>query len=229
MQKNVNSLLLSLLFISCSSILLAQDTATSVKKTKPKLKHQIGVNVASFFDRYLRFNSTTPGTDPNLFSYRHILSDHAALRVGFSLGMANENLTSNTSSLPRKSKSNNEALRLGYEYYVLKTFAWRAGVGVHAYAGRSKTNSTQTDSIQGTTFTSTASNFYVGAGPVVTLQYYIARRVTFGTEASINVYHSQSKDISKVTGTFVQESKSESKLTGISITPPISLFLNFNF
>lgn len=230
MQKTLNSLLLGLFFILCSTGLFAQDSSSSsVKKAKPKFKHQIGVNIASFFDRYLRFNSSTPGTDPNLFTYRHYLSNSSALRLGFSLGMANEDLTSNTSSLPRKSKSNNESLRLGYEYFVLKTFAWRAGVGVQAFAGRSRSTSSSTDSVQGTTFSSTSSYFSFGAGPLVSIQYYIARRVSLGTEASINCYHSQSKDITKVTGNFTQESKNESKVTAISITPPISFYINFNF
>ncbi|GBL35444.1 hypothetical protein EMGBS15_10390 [Filimonas sp.] len=208
---------------------LAQET-TEKKKEPLQVNHQIGINIASFADRFLKFNNATNLlTDPYLFAYRLQLGDHSVIRLGVGVSMTNEKLTSSTSSEPRSNKASSTDIRLGYEYYLLNLSRWKAGAGINAFYSRSYSKSVQENDPSFSSFIQTASSNAVGAAISLSVQYMVMKRVSIGTEGGLYYKKEKIKDKTEITGQFPSVSSSASTLDKIASQLPVSLFLNFNF
>lgn len=201
------------------------------KKKKPlQISHQIGINMASFADRFLKFNnSATVLTDPYLFAYRLQLGEHSVIRLGIGGSMTNEKLTSSTSSDPRSNNANSADIRLGYEYYLLNMSRWKAGAGINGFYSRSYSKSVQESNPNISSFIQTASSTAVGAAISLSVQYMVTKHVSIGTEGGMYYMKDKIKDKTEITGQFPSVSSSSSTLDKIASQYPVSLFLNFNF
>ncbi|MBK7764220.1 MAG: outer membrane beta-barrel protein [Bacteroidetes bacterium] len=227
MHKVFQCLLLITLFSSFSA-------QAAFEQSEPKHKglitsHQIGINIAPFVDRFLKFNNTTNNiVVPYLFSYRMQLKQRSVIRLGLGVDMQNDEINSSSASNPRTMKSNSLNIGLGYEYYLLNLHRWKAGAGIQGFIQKVNTNSKETD-FQGNQFILNNEAFTWGAGPALSIQYFISKNVCLGTEGAMYFSTSKSENETRVTGNFPQYTYEKSSSTNISPQFPISLFINFNF
>lgn len=231
----------SLLLVVCcvAALLMPISSSAIAKKEEPKQKkapikkritHQVGINIASFVDRFLKFNNTTnTAADPHLLSYRLQLRNRINFRVGIGYNANKEDLKESTSSSPRSASFHSLAARVGIEYYLLQSRKWKVGAGLDALYSNAYSNTITNETGSGVEFVQTSTQKKMGAGPTLSIQYFVHPRVSLGTEGGIYAFKSDQEQKQSITGSFPSESKSNTTLTGVNSSAPIALFINFNF
>ncbi|HPI54740.1 MAG TPA: hypothetical protein PLU10_08615 [Chitinophagaceae bacterium] len=231
----------ALLFIGCcfASLLMPISSKAIAKKEEPKQKkapikkrvtHQIGINIASFVDRFLKFNNTTNTvTDPHLLSYRLQLRNRVNFRVGIGYSSNKESLTESTSSSPRTTDMHSLGARVGVEYYLLQSRKWKVGAGIDALYSNTYSHSITNETGSGVEFVQTAAQKRMSLGPTLSIQYFVHPRVSIGTEGGMYAFQADDEQKQSITGSFPSESKSTSTITGVNSSAPIALFIHFNF
>lgn len=197
---------------------------------KGKVVHQIGINAATFLDRFFKFNNSSSGLiDPYLFTYRAQFANGLNIRFGLGASTKNQDLVSSTSSMPRNDNSSSMHFRLGFEYYLLKTKKWKAGAGIDAVYAKSNSNSRENDPSSGLDFEQKSESFSYGAGPLLSIQYFVHPRVSIGTEGSMHLEHSETFEKQVVNGQFPSLNSNTLKVNSLSSNFPVAFFINFNF
>lgn len=228
-MSKVFSLLLFTTFLVSSFSSTAKFDEAQTEHKGLITSHQVGINIAPFVDRFLKFNNAiNPVVVPYLFSYRMQLKQRSVIRVGFGATMENDEINSSTSGNPRKAKSNSLNVGLGYEYYLLNLKRFKTGAGIQGFIQKQHTSSEESD-FQGNVFTQKNEAFVWGIGPALSIQYFISQQVCLGTEGALYFSKSKNENETKVTGNFPQYTYEKSSSTNISPQFPISLFINFNF
>ncbi len=197
---------------------------------KSKVVHQIGINAATFLDRFFKFNNSSAGLiDPYLFTYRAQFAKRMNIRVGIGANTKNQSLVSSTSSQPRNINSNALNFRVGFEYYILQTRKWKAGAGIDLMYGKSDAKSEENDPSSGFNFQQINNASTYGGGPLLSIQYFVHPRVSVGTEGSMYLAHSEATDKQTVTGQFPTFTSTTTKSNSLTSNFPVAFFINFNF
>lgn len=216
--------------ISSSAIAKKEEPKQKKAPVKKRITHQIGINIASFVDRFLKFNNTSSSSiDPHLLSYRLQLRNRINFRVGIGYNANKEEITESTSSTPRSKNFHSLAARVGFEYYLLQSRKWKAGAGLDALYRNAYSYARTNETGSGVDFIQTSTEKRVGAGPTLSIQYFVHPRVSIGTEGGIYFFQSNKEDRTKIEGQFPSETILKSTTTGVESSLPIALFINFNF
>ena len=112
---------------------------------------------------------------------------------------------------------------------MLKTKKWKAGAGIDAIYAKANSTSRENDPSSGLDFEQKSESFSYGAGPLLSIQYFVHPRVSLGTEGSMYLEHSETYEKQIVTGQFPTLNSSTLKTNSLTSNFPIAFFINFNF
>ena len=219
------SLLTSLLFFS-SYFLVAQDISEG-----PELSynHEWGLNVTSFANQFLSFNSNGVSSGPYLFTYKHHGKDKKdynrkkVFRLGAGFSFNKTNTEGNNNVAPLESDQVNLSLRLGSERHFPIERRWLFTAGGDFLVNYSDNNSNSFSQFGDVSIDS--NQWSVGVGPVVGVHFYINPRISLGTEGTIYLSYFQSKQKTDF-GNFMAEPDSN-KASGFNMVMNTPLALYF--
>jgi len=183
--------------------------------------HEIGINATFFISTFFSFNSTTPSlVSPYALTYKY-RKGKGALRFGVG---GSYRATDQGSDGNIFTTSNSGAdVRLGGEYSLPFGNRWRSFFGGDAVF--SYTNSSSSSSQIGNSVTTDITGLGFGGGPVIGLDFMIAKRIKIGTETSVMFKRTERVQQSFFDGTSIPGQEDRSTVTEVVFNLPTSLYL----
>jgi len=246
-----------------TSNLLAQETPSKPENgdyTDKTFFYEQGLNCTQFVKQYLSLNATTNTNLPYLFTGNFVYKK-IGLRYGFNFNNSRASTsqdptgTNTAFNTPNTTKTltNVYDARVGVFYYKRLSRRFITNIGVdflylNSYIKTSSFNSTSSGTFSSSTTNSDLKTVAtgLGCGPFISIQYFIAPRVSIGTESAIYYSMSSSNQSGNSTSTITQTintgsgfftqtsststtNKNSSKDSGTNLIVPLNLFVYFRF
>lgn len=186
--------------------------ATTTETPELTMHHEIGINATLLMKQVLSLSSINAVVLPYDLTYKYITNNKWAFRTGIGLNTTNstsETTTSTTSTTtagpdapaPNISKSFDISYRAGIEcrHQFTKWLVGYAGVDLAGSNSKSTSQNSQTFnnlpwSYNYTRTSDVTSAMGIGGGPVLGVQFYVGKRLSFYTEVPIYFIHSSSTE-----------------------------------
>lgn len=207
---------------------MAQDSTTS--KWNNTYKHEIGMDVSYFVDRFISFSFDTDwGQTPFSLMYRFHVNNNWSLRAKVGVNFYNSDGTSND-TIDFYNKTEYYAPSLGFEYKLNVSPRWKFYTGLDAvyiydYYTSKSGGFSQSKYLDRTT--------QYGGSAFLGVRFHISPNVSLTTETSyfVGSFSRKYEMEDYYPGPPPITNKSKSRSSGMSIwyTPPVYLFLNIGF
>ena len=205
-----------LLFLLAPTFLLAQN-----KSKKGDLRTEIGLNITNTLAGFFNSGGSDLPTDRYLFSLK-FSKPKGALRFGLNFDSRSSNELINTGD--RNDLAADIFFRGGYEWRKKIDHGFTLYYGWDALVEWEFERNTFISRVNFETITSRQSTYSFGGGPVLGIQYQIAKNIAFSTEASIYGLFQIMDDFQEIGLGIPPEDR---RVTGYRISPaiPSSLYL----
>lgn len=256
MKNILKPIMATLTLLSLHSKSYSQE-AESIFENK-KVYYEQGLNITQFIKQYASFNNSSVNGLPYLVT-GNIGFKKFGIRYGANYIIDNESTvtpsdptSTNNTSVDEKNKLNNGNFRLGFYHSKNIAKRWRLLYGLdytmtlrkevtsrHNVTSNSSSFSSFTSE---TTSNSTSKTMLMGGGPFLSIQFFINRSFSIGTEASYYYIFGESKDNSNSTTVNTNISfgnvdvtsttsnfNTTQKISNAQTFIPSSLFINFRF
>lgn len=217
-----------MMFLCTSGIVFSQKESTSIKSFYP-YKNEIGINFTNVLGNVLSLNPNNANSPYGLSYRRHM--GNKSFRSAFSLLINNEKNNDFDSGffITRTINQTNSQFRIGLEKHIVLNKRVLFSYGFDLLGKVMTDNSSIEDfgNFGSVTFTSKATTFGGGAGPMLRLEYKISDRLFISSECSLyGFYSSTTENLSFGNQPSEQTKSSDSSL---ELMLPQSLFFNISF
>ena len=181
---------------------------------------EIGMNLSSLFTSIINGSGST-SINPYILTYKYV-GNRNVIRSGF--GFSTYRTTSNSDTLQDFTiKNSSFDFRVGYERQFAVLSKWRAGLGIDLLYNHSES------SLRSLTFLDIvhqgSKSFTIGGGPVVTVQFDMNRRISFGTECTLYLHYKEETTY-ETFDVFPEFNSSQTTIfNSIQLSPPANLYL----
>ncbi|HEY8936419.1 MAG TPA: hypothetical protein VIM65_14405 [Cyclobacteriaceae bacterium] len=211
-------LLLASLFVSCTSILFAQENDPA-----KSFKHDVGFNTTFLFDGIFNSNS-----GPFTLMYKTYKSENKAIRLGLTTSFT---FNSNKDKISTSNYSNTTAadiyLTIGKEFqHQINKWVWYGGGDLQPHYTFNNSSS-----YVGSTKTYSYKSYLLGIGlrPFLGIRYNINSRLYLAAEAgaTLNYYHSKNYIKDESNNIVSRDTKGNNVALALSSASGLYLFYRF--
>lgn len=187
--------------------------------------HELGVNATFFVNTFFSFNTVNPTVvSPYALTYKFRKAKWA---LRFGVGGNYRATDQSTETNIFKTKNSGVDVRLGGEYSIPFGNRWRSFFGVDAVVGYA--NSSSESGQPGFLVITDITSLGFGGGPVIGLDFVLAKRIKIGTETSVMFQQTDEVQLSRFENSGIEDQESKNSVTEVVFNLPTSLYLIIMF